>query len=83
MEFYKILKSCGFNQVGVKALIDIAYEQKIEGVTLGEFLSDLSLNVIKDKFSKVPQELTPFLNTLRIIIDFYKNYEMDVVYKKC
>lgn len=74
-EFYKILKSCGFDQTSVKALIDIAYEQKIDDISLGEFFSSLSLDVIKNRFLKVPQELKPFLNILNILIDFYKNYD--------
>lgn len=84
-EFYKILKSCGFDQTSVKALIDIAYEQKIDDVTLGEFLSLLSLDVIENRFLKVPQELKPFLNILNIIIDYYKNYvKMEIeTHKKC
>lgn len=74
-EFYKILKSCGFDQTSVKALIDIAYEQKTDNVSLGKFLLNLSLDVIKNRFLKVPQELNPFLNILNIIIDYYKNYD--------
>ena len=81
--FYRILKSCGFDQMGVKALIDIAYYQKIDNMSLGEFLSSLSLEEIKARFSKVPQELKPFLNILSIIDDFYKSYDKDVVHKKC
>ena len=77
-EFYCVLKSCGFDQIGVKALIDIAYYQKIDDMSLGDFLSSLSLDVIKDRFLKVP-----FLNILSIIDDFYKTYNKDVVHRKC
>lgn len=82
-EFYCVLKSCGFDQIGVKALIDIAYYQKIDDVSLGEFLSNLSLDMLKDRFLKVPQELKIFLNILSIIDDFYKSYDKDVIHKKC
>ena len=72
--FYKRLKSCGFDQTACKALIDIAYEERIVDVTLGDFLSNLSLDKIRVKFSKVQRELTPFLNILEIILDFYTKY---------
>ena len=72
-EFYKILKSCGFNQTATKALIDIAYEEKINNTTLSEFLLNLPIEKINKKFNKVTRELKPFLNILRIIID-YNNY---------
>lgn len=73
-KFYMILKSCGFNQVGVKALIDIAYQEKINDITLGEFLSNLSIDKIEDKFSNIKPELKPFLNILNIILDYYNNH---------
>lgn len=73
-EFYMILKSCGFNQVGTKTLIDLAYEKNINNISLGEFLSELSLEDIQKKFSNTPQELKPFLNILNIIKDFYHNH---------
>jgi len=72
--FYKTLKSCGFDQSATKALIDIAYEEKLDNLTLGEFLSNLSLEKINKKFEKVERELKPFLNILNIILDYYKNY---------
>lgn len=74
--FYKVLKSCGFNQTATKALIDIAYEQNLNNITLSEFLSNLSLDVIEEKFKKVPQELNPFINILNIINDFGKDYDI-------
>lgn len=82
-ELYKVLKSCGFDQIGTKALIDIAYEQRINDISLGEFISNLSLDIIKTRFAKVPQELKPFLNTLNIIIDFYKNHNKEENKKRC
>ena len=74
--FYKILKSCGFNQTQTKTLIDIAYGEKIENITLSEFLSTLSIDKIKEKLKKVPQELNPFLNILNIIKDFQEEYKL-------
>lgn len=73
-EFYMILKSCGFNQVGTKALIDIAYQENINNISLGEFLFNLSPDIIYKRFAKTPQELTPFMNILNIIKDFYSKY---------
>lgn len=73
---YKTLKSCGFNQTSTKVLIDILYEEKIENITLGNFLSTLSIDKIKEKFKKIPQELEPFLNILRIINDFQEEYNL-------
>lgn len=72
--FYKTLKSCGFDQSAIKVLIDIAYEENINNITLGEFLSSLSLEKINEKLKKVPQELKPLLNILNIILDYYNNY---------
>lgn len=72
--FYKVLKSCGFDQSATKALIDIAYEEKTSRTTLGEFLENLSIDKINEKFKRVPQELTPFLNILKIILDYHKEY---------
>lgn len=80
-EFYKILKSCGFDQTAVKALIDIAYYQKIEGITLGDFLTGLSLDVISDRFYKGPQELKTFSNILNIIRDICEVYNNKDVQK--
>ena len=74
--FYKILKSCGFNQTSTKVLIDIAYEEKIENITLGNFLSTLSMDKIKEKLKKTPQELEPFQNILKIINDFQEEYNL-------
>ena len=74
--FYKTLKSCGFNQTATKVLIDIAYEEKIENITLGDFLSSLSMDKIKEKFKTTPQELNPFLNILKIINDFQEEYNL-------
>ncbi len=76
-EIYKVLKSCGFDQIGVKALIDITYEKRINDVSLGEFLSNLSLTDVCEKFRCVPQELKPFLNILNTIVDFYKYYNKE------
>ena len=73
-EFYKILKSCGFNQSSTKILIDIAYEENINNITLSEFLSNLQQEQINKKFNKIPQELKPFLNIINILIDYSKNY---------
>ena len=73
-EFYKVLKSCGFDQSATKALIDIAYEEKINNISLGEFLSNLSLDKINQKFKKVERELKPFLNILNLLLDYYKNH---------
>ena len=73
-ELYKVLKSCGFDQSATKAIIDIAYEDKINNITLGEFLSNLSLEKINNKFKKINRELKPFLNILNIILDYYKNH---------
>lgn len=72
-EFYKTLKSCGFNQTCSKALMDIAYSQKITGVTLGDFLSNLDLEEVKQLFAKVPQEYPVFVNILNILVYFYNN----------
>lgn len=74
--FYKTLKSCGFNQTSTKVLIDIAYEEKIENITLGNFLSTLSIDKIKEKFKKTPQELNPFLNIIKIINNFQEEYNL-------
>lgn len=73
-ELYKVLKSCGFDQSATKALIDIAYEEKINNISLGEFLSNLSLEKINNQFKKINQELKAFLNILNIILDYYKNH---------
>lgn len=73
-DFYKTLKSCGFDQSATKTLIDIAYEENINDITLGEFLSNLSLKKIEEKLKKVPQELESLLNILHIILDYYNNY---------
>lgn len=82
-EFYKVLKSCGFDQVGVKVLIDMAYEQKIENVSLGEFLCNLPIDMVGEKFVHVPQELKSFLNILNIIRDFYRERFKDDNKKRC
>ena len=74
-EFYKTLKSCGFDQSSTKALIDIAYEEQITNTSLGNFLSNISPNKIKEKLKKVPQEYIPFTNILNIILDIYKAYQ--------
>ena len=71
---YKLLKSCGFDLTGVKALIDIAYKNKISDVSLGEFLCSLDEEVISERFSKKQKELIPFLNILEILVDFYQTY---------
>lgn len=68
-EFYKVLKSCGFNHISVKILINMAYLKRIQGITLEEFLSNLSLEEISLKFKDNEKELSPFLNILRIIQD--------------
>lgn len=72
-EFYKTLKSCGFDQTISKALMDIAYSQKITGVTLGKFLSNLDLEEVKQALAKVPQEYPVFVNILNILVYFYNN----------
>ena len=74
--FYKTLKSCGFNQTATKVLIDIAYEEKIENITLGDFLSTIPMDKIKEKFKKVPQELNSFLNIIKIINNFQEEYNL-------
>lgn len=81
-EFYMILKSCGFNQVGVKALIDIAYQENINDISLGEFLFNLSPDLINQKFSSTKQELSPFINILNIIKDFYSKHYIKDISKK-
>lgn len=76
-EFYKTLKSCGFDQSSTKALIDIAYEEQITNTSLGNFLSNISSDKIKEKFKKVSQEYIPFINILNIILDIYKTYQQE------
>lgn len=81
-EFYKTLKSCGFNQTCSKALMDIAYYQKISDVTLGEFLYNLDLEEVKQVFGKVPQEYPVFVNILNILVYFYNNEIKNNSHKK-
>lgn len=76
LSFYKILKSCGFNQTATKVLIDIAYEKQLTNITLSEFLSTLSVSRIKELLKKVPGEVQPFINILRIINDFQEEYNL-------
>ena len=71
---YKALKSCGFDLTAVKALVDIAYENKISNMSLGEFLCSLNEETIKETFDKKQSELIPFLNILNILIDFYQKH---------
>ena len=71
---YKLLKSCGFDLTGVKALTDIAYKNKIRDMSLGEFLCSLDEEVIRERFSKKQKELITFLNVLEILVDFYQTY---------
>lgn len=72
-EFYRVLKSCGFDQTCSKALIDIAYSNNINDVSLGEFICNLNPEEVKGIFSKVPQEYPIFINVLNIIVYFYNN----------
>lgn len=72
--FYKKLKSCGFDQTACKALIDIAHEEQINNISLGEFLYNLDEDKLRKRFEKVQRELIPFLNILGIIVDFYQSY---------
>lgn len=72
-EFYRILKSCGFDLTSAKALLDIAYLNKVQDITLGAFLSNLDEEQVKKVFSKVPQEYPVFVNILNILVYFYNN----------
>ena len=72
--FYKKLKSCGFDQTACKALIDIACEEKITDISLGEFLCSLDEIRVRKRFEKVQRELIPFFNILNILIDFYQKH---------
>ena len=76
ISFYKILKSCGFNQTATKTLIDIAYKKQLTNITLGQFLSTLTQEEIKTYLRKIPEEIQPFINILRIINDFQEEYNL-------
>ena len=80
--FYKILKSCGFNQTQTINLIDIAYKKHLTNITLGTFLSTLSPFEITETLRKVPAEIQPFLNILNIIKDFQEEYNLQNNQKK-
>lgn len=71
---YKALKSCGFDLTAVKALVDIAYENKISNMSLGEFLCSLDEETIRKTFDKKQNELIPFLNILSILTNFYQTH---------
>ena len=70
-ELYKTLKSCGFDQSSSKALMDIAYSKKVNDITLGQFLSSLDLEEVRQVFLKVPQEYPVFINILNILVHYY------------
>ncbi len=57
---YKALKSCGFDLTAVKALVDIAYENKISNVSLGEFLCNLDDETIRKTFDKKQNGIVDF-----------------------
>lgn len=76
-ELYKILKMCGYNQTGTKALIDIAYSKQVNNISLGEFLANIDMEEARHTFSKVSNEYSVFLNTTVIILDYYKKYGLD------
>lgn len=88
-DFYRVLKQCGFDQSGVKAVLDLIYLKNshevslctfckidIEAETLVELLSQIPLEKIKKVFSKVPNEYVVFINVLTLLLDCYKNYEL-------
>lgn len=72
-EFYRTLKSCGFDQSSTKALMDIAYLKKVNNITLGDFLLNLNQEEVKEVFSRIPREYNVFVNILNIIVHFYNN----------
>lgn len=72
LSFYKTLKSCGFEQYTCKVLIDYAYFNKVNNISLGEFLLSLDLNSLKSEFGKRPRVYGPFINVYSTLIKYYK-----------
>lgn len=72
LSFYKTLKSCGFEQYTCKVLIDYAFYNNINDVTLGEFLLSINLDVFKNEFGKRLRVYGPFINVYSTLIKYYK-----------
>lgn len=78
------------DQFCTKAILDLIYLKNIDknnknGITLiqlqklnlGEFLSQLELEDIKEIFSKIPNEYPIFINILTTLLDHYKKYNLE------
>ncbi len=74
IKLYRLLKSCGFDHAATKTLIDIAYESKVENITVGEFLLTVPIDVLSSKLEKTQRELIPCLKILKEIRRYYRQF---------
>jgi len=72
LAFYKTLKSCGFEQYTCKVLIDYAFFNKVNNLSLGEFLLNLDVENLEKEFVKRKRVYKPFVNVYSTLIKYYK-----------
>lgn len=74
-----LFKCFGFDQTAVKTLIDIAYDQKLDNMPLGEFLDRLDEETLNKYFTVSKLEYNTFINILTIVKKYYKEIKKENV----